>query len=324
MFNTPPGIDCFSSHKGNPKTGATQKDGIRNFPRPVGAELGSNLPSVNNFLSSLHHSTRDAMVNLPQNYFPVQQNTNWANNQQISNYLFLRKVFNNGGNNIQEFDPYSSNDLKFKNIANPPEKLSTFWQPRSNNTGNYFGGFFTLPGQQNPNYNQRSFRPQDLISPYQMLGKELKHSHVSRVPKESKLDLNFDSQPEAIHSTTFGLGSTKLETTPEGSLSQVQQDELSLSGLMEFEVEPSAQDLLKIDMPKSPLPEDNLSSEEMGTPSNSSEDKLFSCSECGKCFNAHYNLTRHMPVHTGKVLNIEALLKSKQTDHNESINGLKV
>ncbi|KAH3827811.1 hypothetical protein DPMN_129754 [Dreissena polymorpha] len=28
--------------------------------------------------------------------------------------------------------------------------------------------------------------------------------------------------------------------------------------------------------------------------------KSFSCPECGKLFNAHYNLTRHMPVHTGR------------------------
>lgn len=27
--------------------------------------------------------------------------------------------------------------------------------------------------------------------------------------------------------------------------------------------------------------------------------KTFACPECGKVFNAHYNLTRHMPVHTG-------------------------
>ncbi|OQR68082.1 fez family zinc finger protein-like [Tropilaelaps mercedesae] len=27
--------------------------------------------------------------------------------------------------------------------------------------------------------------------------------------------------------------------------------------------------------------------------------KTFPCPECGKVFNAHYNLTRHMPVHTG-------------------------
>lgn len=30
-----------------------------------------------------------------------------------------------------------------------------------------------------------------------------------------------------------------------------------------------------------------------------SKQKTFSCPECGKVFNAHYNLTRHMPVHTG-------------------------
>ena len=29
--------------------------------------------------------------------------------------------------------------------------------------------------------------------------------------------------------------------------------------------------------------------------------KTFTCQECGKMFNAHYNLTRHMPVHTGKL-----------------------
>ena len=32
------------------------------------------------------------------------------------------------------------------------------------------------------------------------------------------------------------------------------------------------------------------------------QQKTFPCSECGKVFNAHYNLTRHMPVHTGKRL----------------------
>lgn len=27
--------------------------------------------------------------------------------------------------------------------------------------------------------------------------------------------------------------------------------------------------------------------------------RVFTCPDCGKVFNAHYNLTRHMPVHTG-------------------------
>ncbi|XP_012278412.1 fez family zinc finger protein 2-like [Orussus abietinus] len=32
---------------------------------------------------------------------------------------------------------------------------------------------------------------------------------------------------------------------------------------------------------------------------NPAKQKTFTCPECGKVFNAHYNLTRHMPVHTG-------------------------
>ncbi|KAI4496932.1 hypothetical protein M0804_000742 [Polistes exclamans] len=42
---------------------------------------------------------------------------------------------------------------------------------------------------------------------------------------------------------------------------------------------------------KSPTPRNEIN----GT----NKQKTFTCSECGKVFNAHYNLTRHMPVHTG-------------------------
>ncbi|XP_017771917.1 PREDICTED: fez family zinc finger protein 1 isoform X2 [Nicrophorus vespilloides] len=37
----------------------------------------------------------------------------------------------------------------------------------------------------------------------------------------------------------------------------------------------------------------------LSTATNSAKQKSFECGECGKVFNAHYNLTRHMPVHTG-------------------------
>ena len=30
--------------------------------------------------------------------------------------------------------------------------------------------------------------------------------------------------------------------------------------------------------------------------------RTYPCNECGKIFNAHYNLTRHMPVHTGTLI----------------------
>ena len=34
---------------------------------------------------------------------------------------------------------------------------------------------------------------------------------------------------------------------------------------------------------------------------NSNKQRTYPCNECGKVFNAHYNLTRHMPVHTGNI-----------------------
>ncbi|XP_037803038.1 fez family zinc finger protein 2-like [Penaeus monodon] len=37
----------------------------------------------------------------------------------------------------------------------------------------------------------------------------------------------------------------------------------------------------------------------LGTGGVAKPAKTFTCPECGKVFNAHYNLTRHMPVHTG-------------------------
>ena len=36
-----------------------------------------------------------------------------------------------------------------------------------------------------------------------------------------------------------------------------------------------------------------------GNKTSVNQPKTFPCAECGKVFNAHYNLTRHMPVHTG-------------------------
>ncbi|XP_028668372.1 LOW QUALITY PROTEIN: fez family zinc finger protein 1 [Erpetoichthys calabaricus] len=40
-------------------------------------------------------------------------------------------------------------------------------------------------------------------------------------------------------------------------------------------------------------------SSKLSSSSPNSKPKVFTCEVCGKVFNAHYNLTRHMPVHTG-------------------------
>ncbi|XP_017050024.2 fez family zinc finger protein erm isoform X1 [Drosophila ficusphila] len=49
---------------------------------------------------------------------------------------------------------------------------------------------------------------------------------------------------------------------------------------------------------RSPSPQGSLEDSSPGSASGG-KPKTFSCLECGKVFNAHYNLTRHMPVHTG-------------------------
>ena len=53
--------------------------------------------------------------------------------------------------------------------------------------------------------------------------------------------------------------------------------------------------------PSPPSPSGAASSPgiKMGGGQQQQGQKTFTCPECGKVFNAHYNLTRHMPVHTG-------------------------
>lgn len=36
-------------------------------------------------------------------------------------------------------------------------------------------------------------------------------------------------------------------------------------------------------------------------PNEDAKSKLFECKDCGKAFSAHYNLARHLPIHTGEL-----------------------
>lgn len=56
--------------------------------------------------------------------------------------------------------------------------------------------------------------------------------------------------------------------------------------------------LRNISPPKNHSPSSNGSASVASNAANNKQ-KTFACPECGKVFNAHYNLTRHMPVHTG-------------------------
>ncbi|CAH8471522.1 unnamed protein product [Heterobilharzia americana] len=45
--------------------------------------------------------------------------------------------------------------------------------------------------------------------------------------------------------------------------------------------------------------DDTKTNSEHNTSDNTTTGKTYTCPECGKVFTAHYNLTRHMPIHTG-------------------------
>lgn len=57
------------------------------------------------------------------------------------------------------------------------------------------------------------------------------------------------------------------------------------------------EDRLDIDVDDDADANDNQTNNQINNPQLNQ--KSFKCPECNKCFNAHYNLTRHMPVHTG-------------------------
>lgn len=55
----------------------------------------------------------------------------------------------------------------------------------------------------------------------------------------------------------------------------------------------------KLAVPSHASPKEHSPSSSLNGSATGGKQKTFACPECGKVFNAHYNLTRHMPVHTG-------------------------
>lgn len=98
------------------------------------------------------------------------------------------------------------------------------------------------------------------------------------------------------HPSQLMLGSVSVYTSPmdQDHPGTMMRSNTAVNGL------PISFNPIKTNPPKSQskthLPSSNsLSSGNLSTP----KQKSFECGECGKVFNAHYNLTRHMPVHTG-------------------------
>ena len=146
------------------------------------------------------------------------------------------------------------------------------------------------------------------------------NNHISHSPVNHKLSSPVKSDSESLASKT----------------SEDKTLDLSLKSKRDSEKDTSLDDSFdeKIDVINSPLPDNadlnksdcisecSSSASMLGSPTaspikagsvsgsnsvtnspskknNAKPTKTFTCPECGKIFNAHYNLTRHMPVHTG-------------------------
>lgn len=110
--------------------------------------------------------------------------------------------------------------------------------------------------------------------------------------------------PENLSATTGPTGRKRKNPDPPPLKEDDDQEDDELSDL-DLETE-SCSEFSSTRRSDHPLSSPNSTSLDDGSSSkgqthNTSPgvNKSFTCLECGKVFNAHYNLTRHMPVHTG-------------------------
>ena len=99
---------------------------------------------------------------------------------------------------------------------------------------------------------------------------------------------------------TTTMTNKKIDETPNYELEDFiikKQQDRSFSFVTKRPIRISNASTLILDSPMNSDVQTTMSSTVSSLSTNSA--KTFTCTECGKVFNAHYNLTRHMPVHTG-------------------------
>ena len=120
------------------------------------------------------------------------------------------------------------------------------------------------------------------------ISNQLNRAATMNIP--SCIDSNVRANPSLIY-PTHGYPTLKLsENNVKNNLTRGKlnlSDELKASSVGDGKTQAKAKN--------SP----NADSANTSSKSSTSQQKTFPCTECGKVFNAHYNLTRHMPVHTG-------------------------
>lgn len=133
-----------------------------------------------------------------------------------------------------------------------------------------------------------AFRPQDLLHQYPLL--YYHPNHLLRV-----------SYPTSLGTTSCngGLVESSADMDPSSISAKTPSPESATRAISVScsEHKVAASGSLSPSQPQqSP---DRLAKRSTSSVVAAAKQKSFTCPECGKVFNAHYNLTRHMPVHTG-------------------------
>ncbi|MEE6501873.1 hypothetical protein FKM82_004347 [Ascaphus truei] len=126
------------------------------------------------------------------------------------------------------------------------------------------------------NYLDSSYHPSDILNGQLIPSSILNAQSQATLSAHQKLFLLENAKLSSLASDKFPNPQYPHKERLPGQLDQVMKENTALS------VERSAKNHNKLS-----------ASSVDGKP------KIFTCEVCGKVFNAHYNLTRHMPVHTG-------------------------
>jgi uncharacterized Zn-finger protein len=133
-----------------------------------------------------------------------------------------------------------------------------------------------------------AFRPQDLLQQYPLL--YYHPNHLLRVSYPTNL---------GITSCNGGLidSSPDIDPSPVSAKTPSPESGTRAIAVSCSEHKVTASGSLSPSQPRqSP---DRMAKRSTSSVVAAAKQKSFTCPECGKVFNAHYNLTRHMPVHTG-------------------------
>lgn len=136
------------------------------------------------------------------------------------------------------------------------------------------------------------------------------HHHPSHKPISSRLSIPSSNQAVNYAANQLSPGSTTQSMKPPSHTSsetslingtaldlQIHNDGSSAATASKTNTISSNNNTTSSSVFPSPTGTNNVNNNNNNN--NNGKGKSFTCLECGKVFNAHYNLTRHMPVHTG-------------------------